>query len=303
MPPVASGSLGRIRELVVDTTRGPVTALEAHPPGDVLGRIAVVTGYLHDKELWTVPLALLSRAGYRCLVYNHLGQPGSGRLAGPDAYGADRLAGDLADVLATWSGGEAVHLLGSCLGGFVARTAVLRSPRTARSLTLLSSGPGLGASKSPEFPDVVQNRLATGDQRALWDEVADWLVVHGRPRGRVLHSLRRSVLESDRDHLLGFPASLRNLDPPEAALRAVDVPKLVVHGSDDDTWPPASIAAMAQRIGAESAEIAGAGHAPLVERPTATGAVLREFLERRAAAGPATRSGRDVPDAIGKDCG
>lgn len=279
MSPAASGSLGRIRERVISTSRGPLSALEAHPPGEALGRIVMVTGYLHDKDLWTVPLALLSRAGYRCLVYNHLGQPGSGRVSESGAYEVQKLAGDLSDVLTTWTGGDPVHLLGSCLGGFVARTAVLDAPRAVRSLTLISSGPGLTSSKSPEFPDHVRELLANGGPRALWEEVSGWLLTHGREGGRAFDSFRRNVLDADPEHLLGFPASLRNLDPREADLSAVDVPKLVVHGGDDDTWPPDSIDRMARRIGARSAAVAGAGHGPLVERPAATTAMIRAFLE------------------------
>jgi proline iminopeptidase len=63
-----------------------------------------------------------------------------------------------------------------------------------------------------------------------------------------------------------------------SALRAVHVPTLVIHGTDDPI-PLASAEAAAEALGAELVVLEGCGHVPYVERPEALFAAIDRFLE------------------------
>jgi pimeloyl-ACP methyl ester carboxylesterase len=62
-----------------------------------------------------------------------------------------------------------------------------------------------------------------------------------------------------------------------AELAAAGRPLLVIHGADDDAWPPAVQRQMAERLGARHVVIAGAAHSPAVENPAPTADALLEF--------------------------
>ena len=60
-------------------------------------------------------------------------------------------------------------------------------------------------------------------------------------------------------------------------LKSRTVPLLVVTGDAEDVWSADELTQMAERLGADCAVIAGAGHSPAVDRPTATADALITF--------------------------
>jgi len=179
-------------------------------------------------------------AGYRVIVYDHRGfgwsEPGP---AEPPMRFQD-LVDDAKAVLAAFDVTTA-HLVGSSVGGVIARCVAIECPGLARSLSFLGSSPGDGSLPvwSPRYTEV-----AMSPPGPSFDERVDYLVRELRVmsdaqfdeaeararaercvrRGWTLDSLRR-VARAAKNRSLGE----RDLQ----LLSVITIPCCVVHGSDD----------------------------------------------------------------------
>ena len=102
-------------------------------------------------------LAELVGAGYRVIGHDYRGF-GNSEPGEPDRYDFIHLVDDALGVIETLGLGPA-HIVGTSMGGVLARWMVLRRPSIARSLTMLSTSPGdmklpIG---SPEFKAVASD--------------------------------------------------------------------------------------------------------------------------------------------------
>ncbi|MBA8826090.1 pimeloyl-ACP methyl ester carboxylesterase [Saccharopolyspora lacisalsi] len=278
----------RLQTRSIDTPRGPLGCLDAHPPQDVptRGHAVIAGGFLLGKELWVPTMLRLSRHGYRICAYDHLGLPDSPGPDDPDAYTLRALAEDMLAVARGLDDGNPVHLMGSCFGGFVARTAVLHDPDAARSLTLISSGTTLEESASPDLADYVASTISSEGRQGLLDCVIGLLgqSPEGPPTlGRAFEVLKRNLFGSQLHHLTGFSRAVASARFPTAPLRELDLAKLVVYGTDDGIFTPETQESMGRRIGASPVAVDGASHSPLLERPSTSTTVLKDFLDRETA--------------------
>ena len=111
-------------------------------------------------------------AGYRVIVYDHrgFGWSESGPLDPPMSF--QNLVDDAKAVLAAF-GADSAHLVGSSVGGVIARCVALECHDVARSLTFLGSSPGDGSLPvwSPEYTEV-----ALSPPGPSVDERVDYLV-------------------------------------------------------------------------------------------------------------------------------
>jgi pimeloyl-ACP methyl ester carboxylesterase len=103
------------------------------------------------------------------------------------------------------------------------------------------------------------------------------------PPSDVQEFMERRFLAGSGAMLQGMADALRTEPDRVAQLRAAGRPVLVVHGIDDDAWPPAVQRDMAQRLGARYAVIPAAAHSPAVENPESLVPVLVEFWAQSAA--------------------
>src|SRR5579859_1744231 len=161
---------------VVPTAHGPVPVLCGEPrygrhSAEYLGRhgradVVLASGFFGTKEDFRELLALLAAAGLRGWAYDYRGQFGP-HTADRD-YSIAALARDLRDLAHMAGGGRPVHVVGHCLGGFVARSAVLAEPGLARSLTLLSCGPDMLTPKHRAMLAWLAQLHANGGTMMLW---------------------------------------------------------------------------------------------------------------------------------------
>lgn len=246
----------------------------------------IAGGFLLGKELWIPTMLRLARHGYRICAYDHLGLPDSPGPNDSDAYTLHALAEDMLEVARSLDDGNPVHVMGSCFGGFVARTAVLNDPDAARSLTLISSGTTLEESASPDLADYVASTLSSEGRHGLMDCVISLLGqdLEGPPTlGRAFEVLKRNLFGSQLHHLTGFSRAVASARFPAAPLRELRLAKLVIYGTDDGIFAPETQEAMGRWIGANTVAIDGASHSPLLERPSTSTTVLKDFLDSEAA--------------------
>jgi pimeloyl-ACP methyl ester carboxylesterase len=78
---------------------------------------------------------------------------------------------------------------------------------------------------------------------------------------------------------LAIPILLRETRHPLDALAGLDAPLLFLVGDGGAIFPPALIRELAARLpGAQTLEIAGAGHSPYFEQPESWNRAVLEFL-------------------------
>jgi pimeloyl-ACP methyl ester carboxylesterase len=102
-----------------------------------------------DARSWNSQVGFFSRL-YRCTVYCARGYPPSAVPPTIDAYGQDRAADDLAEVVRSVAGGPA-HIVGLSMGGFAALHLGLRHAHLARSLVVAGVGYGSKPDQQPQY--------------------------------------------------------------------------------------------------------------------------------------------------------
>jgi pimeloyl-ACP methyl ester carboxylesterase len=182
-------------------------------------------------------------------------------------YGLADLADDtvgLLDVL----GLDRVHVVGASMGGMIAQLVALRHPARVRSLTSIMSTTGDPSVGGPnEAALAVLLAPPAGDREAAVQRVVDTYRVIGSPGFEFDESSvrERAGLSFDRAY---NPAGVARqlaaiLTTPDRThdLKAVSVPTLVIHGSEDALVNVSGGRATAAAIpGAELVVVDGMGH-------------------------------------------
>ena len=265
------------RRLRLTTPRGALAAVEARPEGTVRGTALLVPGFTGSKEDFIAVLEPLCAAGWRVVALDMRGQHESPHAVDPAAYDLDVLAQDIVavgDALRAES--DPVHLVGHSLGGLVARAAVLASPSTWASLTLLCSGPGALSGPTGDRTRLLLDALPVLDPETIWGAMRALDAEAGTPAppAEILAFLQARWLRSCPSGVYRMGRQLLSCPDRTDDLRATGVPTLVAFGDLDDAWSPAVQADMAERLGAEVVRFAGVGHSPAAESPEETAAAL-----------------------------
>jgi pimeloyl-ACP methyl ester carboxylesterase len=265
-----------VTKTVVQTDRGPFAALQAVPGHATYGSVVLVPGWTGSKEDFTAVLRPIADKGIAALAYDQRGQFET--PAGSRGYALEELATDLEVVAASMP--SPVHLLGHSFGGLVVQHAVLAKPTAYASATLLCSGPG----PQPAWKHGLLRLMA--DSISAYGLAPTWATkrAYDASQPGYLPPPADVAAFVERRFLTNAPESLREMtlhliEAPDVIdkLAATGTPILVAYGETDDGWPTAIQAAMAKRLHATLAVIAGTGHSPAVEDPAATAAVLTRF--------------------------
>jgi len=223
--------------------------------------------------------------------------PGHGRSIGRAAGGYE-FEQCLRDLVATLDGAghKSAHWIGYSMGARLALGCAVRYPGSVASLVLIGARAGIADAGEREArrraDKSLARRIETQGVAAFVDEwMALPLFATQQQLGPAfLDEQRRVRLENDARELA---ASLRGLGPGAqrplfAELARVTVPVLLVAGALDPAFVAASRDLSRLLPNAEVSEIAGAGHAPHLERPDAVLGVVRDFLRRVSARDPST---------------
>jgi pimeloyl-ACP methyl ester carboxylesterase len=241
---------------------------ELHGPPDAVPVVLVqrmaAQGFEWPPEL----LDALIGAGYRVLTFDHRGFGWSDPGPTDQPLPFQDLVDDARGVVEAW-GITNAHLVGSSVGGVIARCLALQVPGLARTLTFLGSSPGDGSLPvwSPEYTAVATNppgpsvgervdylvrELAVMSDDRFDEERARARAARAVARGWTLESLRQTV------------RAAKNRSEGErdlAALASIEVPTLVVHGTADHVLGLEHGRALAAAIpGADLMIVDGMGH-------------------------------------------
>lgn len=257
------------------TSVGAIAALRTGPAdgADVL----LLPGFTGSKEDFTPLLDPLGEEGFRVTAIDLPGQFESPGPDDPAAYAPDALAAVVHEIGAQFDG--PVHLVGHSFGGLVARAAALADASRWADLVLMSSGPSALAGARRRRLDDLEPLLPLG-LSAVYDAMEAALAAdpsYVPPPPDLAAFLRRRFLAGNIAMLAGMADVLRSERDRVDALARVDLDILVLFGADDDAWPPAVQAEMAERLAAQVMIIDGAAHSPAVENTSATADALVKF--------------------------
>lgn len=270
----------RVRVGVCEVPRGRLATLTADPVGRPTGTLLLVPGLTGSKEDFLALLPLLAEAGWRSVALDLYGQYQSDGSDDPGDYRIPLLA---ADVGAAVTALGADVLVAHSFGGLVAIDAVL--DRTAvRRLVLLSSG---ATAIPPGRRRLLTEALAQHAMRLsaeqAWEAVVAFRTAEGTwppPDAADAVFLQERWLATRRAHMAGCAAELLSATDRTAELRSASVAVSVLHGADEDAWPPPVQAELAAHLGCDAVAIPGAAHSPAAEAPAATAqALLTELAQ------------------------
>jgi pimeloyl-ACP methyl ester carboxylesterase len=223
-------------------------------------------GFSAGAAMWAPNVGALS-AARRVVAWDMRGHARSDAPADGALYSHELSVADMAAVLGA-AGVERAVLCGMSLGGYLSLSFRLRHPERVAALVLVDTGPG----------------YRRDGERDAWNAYVERTAADLEARG--IAALRDSpevALAAPRD-AAGLARAARGIMAQRDAaviesLETVDVPTLVVVGSEDEPFLRAADYMAARVPGAEKVVIDGAGHAANVDRPDVFNTTVNEFLE------------------------
>lgn len=258
-----------------DARRESYAGLAALESGGAGGEtVLLVPGFTGSKEDFAPVLDPIAADGRHAVAIDLPGQFESPPLPSGSSYLPESLGRVVLDVAAAL--GPRVHLVGHSYGGLVSRAAVIAAPDAFASLTLLSSGPAEIGGDRRFLIDHLEPVLAEGGVAGVYAAAQAVSPEDGRTPELAAFYEKRFLAQSA-EMLSGMAQGLRTEPDRVAELAGTGVSLLVVHGEDDDAWPPDVQREMAGRLGARYEVVAGAAHSAAIENPAALIEVLRDF--------------------------
>jgi 3-oxoadipate enol-lactonase len=207
--------------------------------------------------------------------------PGYGSSAPLVNVTISTLADALQDFLQQISVSRPV-LVGHSIGGMILQQWLVRFPHNATAVVLAQTSPAFGKADGDWQKSFIEARLGPLDRGETMKSLAPILVKElagDDPDARGMETARECMAsvpeQSYRDSiraLLGFEQ--------RKALGDIQVPTLVLSGSNDKNAPAPMMAKMATYIRAATyVELMGAGHLANLEQPRSFNAALDSFLE------------------------
>ena len=238
--------------------------------------VLLIMGAAASMDWWEDDFCERLAAGPRFVIrYDHRDTGQSVSYApGAPGYTGDDLIADAIGVLDAL-GVDRAHVVGQSMGGALAQVLALEHPGRVASLTLIATSPaGPG---EPDLPDMTAEGRAAfaqvtepdwSDRAAVIDyatELSRACAGRSRPfdeRGT------RALWERVLDRTTNIESSMKNHYATEGGggrwrerLATLDMPALVVHGTEDPMFPVAHGEALAREIrGAELLVLEGSGH-------------------------------------------
>ncbi|HUP87118.1 MAG TPA: alpha/beta hydrolase [Acidimicrobiales bacterium] len=193
----------------------------------------------------------------------------STKIEDGSSYALEDMADDTAGLLDAL-GIDRADVVGVSMGGMIAQTVAIRHPGRVRTLTSIMSttgAPGVGSATEDAMARLLtapgqsrEERVASSIEtsRVIWGDSPQFPFDEDLARWRAETSVDRAYYPAGTARQM---LAIRASGDRTERLRRLDVPTLVIHGSDDPLVQPSGGEATASAIpGAELLVIEGMGH-------------------------------------------
>ncbi len=228
--------------------------------------IVFVSGFMGITDIWRTQVAAF-RDAFHCVTWDTRGAGRSDKPVPDGAYGVARHARDLAAVLDA-AGVDKALFVGHSMGGNIACEFRACAPERFAGIVFVGS------------------YVAGAQIAAVGNTLARITASVTKPSARIRFfesvglpfDIAVEAAKWPLHAVLGNAASFMAFDGT-AALRRLDVPCLVVHGSEDIVSPyePCATGLMALLPQAELLLLDGVNHCPMIERPQAVNERIARF--------------------------
>jgi 3-oxoadipate enol-lactonase len=245
--------------------------------------VLLIHGLGYDRRGWGPAPRILADT-FRMVTFDNRGVGDSGAPPGP--YSTATMAADALAVLDD-ARVERVHLVGTSLGGMVAQELALSWPDRIETLVLTATTPG-GDDGVPMPQRSVELFAEFGEDPS---QVNLRRIVENSLSAQTV-ATRPELVAEIFDYRLNHPPRLDGWHAQAAAgrtfaslssLHELDLPTLVIHGTDDNVVDYRNAALLVRAIpGAELVSLPDAGHLCFWERPSEFASTVRAFVERHS---------------------
>jgi 2-succinyl-6-hydroxy-2,4-cyclohexadiene-1-carboxylate synthase len=257
--------------------------------------VLLLHGFTRRSTSWTTLAALLRRLGRRTIVVDLLGHGRSDAPSDPARYAVGRQAHDLVSLLDRLDA-RPVDVVGYSMGARIALRLAAYRPDAVRRLVLESPSAGIADAAERALRRDRDEALALGLEReGIEAFVGRWERQPLFASHAALPSRTRTRLHAERlgNRPIGLAASLRGAgqgvaDPLHDRLGTIAAETLVVAGALDPVGLARAEAVRDAIPRARLELVAGAGHAPHLERPAAYRRLVAAFLGASTPARSAT---------------
>lgn len=238
--------------------------------------IVFVHGFPHRRTMWASQIgALVDQA--RCITVD---LRGFGESAPDGAMSMDSYADDVIALLDERKVDRAV-ICGLSMGGYVAFALWRRHPERVRGLVLIDTKAGADTTEAADKRRAMIEQAKQRGSAAIADAMITGMVGKSTRAKcpEVVDAVHRMLESAPVPGIVGALEAMISRPDSTPTLATIDVPTLIIVGSEDTLTPPKESHAMHQAIpGSRLEVIEGAGHVSNLERPAAVNHVLSEFL-------------------------
>lgn len=242
--------------------------------------IVLLHGFPFDRTMWREQLEALVDEGFRVITPDLRGH-GETEVGSAEAT-MEQMAADVAALLDGLNVTGPVVLGGLSMGGYVTLAFRRLFAGRVRALLLADTRPQADTDEARRTREETARRALSEGMQVVADAMLPKLLApstrEGRPEvvERILGMILRTRPEGAAAALRGMAVRRDQTD----LLPEIDVPTLVVVGSEDVLTPPADSHTMHRAIrGSRLHVIEGTGHVSNVERPDEFNRVLTNFLK------------------------
>jgi pimeloyl-ACP methyl ester carboxylesterase len=229
-----------------------------------------------NRTMWAPNVsALVDRC--RCIAADFRGF-GESSITPP--YSVEQYADDLAHLLDVLHV-ERVVLVGCSMGGYVSFAFWRRHRQRVRALVLADTRAGADSEETiARRRQLIDLARANGSTPVANAQIASLVGKTTREKQPDTYdAVHRMMAQAPADGVVGALEAMMLRPDSTPLLPTIDVPTLIVVGSEDVPTPPSEAQAMHEQIPGSNLEIIrGAGHLASMERPAAFNHVVTEFL-------------------------
>ena len=233
------------------------------------------------RAAWQRQLPFFEARGYATLAWE---APGYGSAPVVDPYTFANVASALEAALERLAAGPVVAV-GHSMGGMIAQEAYARFPQKFSALVLAFTSSAFGGTSSDFAQQFIDARIKPLDLGRTMAEISARLMptMHGAASDPSGLMLAAQVMASVPPDTYRKAVAMLTTFDRRAQLAQINVPTLVLAGSEDMIAPPAMMERMAQKIpGSDYVCLPGCGHLGPMDQPEAFNNALLAFLKRHA---------------------